>query len=1250
VSHHLSGQRPTWAVATLLTAITLVLAVLPAKAATGDDEVAGSSQTTAAKGTDTDGDGDPDRPDTASASATARVLKKRVEDLSQRTEDKRSFANADGTWTDEQYGGVARVQAEDGTWDNVDYDLAQQPDGSWAPKVSPVDVTIDGGSSREAARVTFDDGQSLAVTWPQPLPDPTVDGSIATYKLSDSTDLVVMATSRGVNTHIRLNNAPTEDDPVFELGLRANNLDVKKSGAGLKMVDDDGKAIGNTSTLVAWDSKTDESGAPLEIVPLESALTDEGTSRDVTNHALELKTPVGYLTDPATQYPVTIDPDIGSLEQLRDTYVRSGDTNHYYDNNIAVGKVAGESNSGAARAYLKFHTGSQIPGQQIVRAELRLWQFFAGTPNCEARPMQMYPVTSAWNSGMTWTSQPQVTGVWGLTVNENHGSSCGDTWTRADVTGMVQGWANGSIPNEGIRLAVPPANEGTAAYGRKFCSMESSGNTVCNTYEHMPILSVTYNRPPDQPSRVEVSPIRLSGVTGITTNPRPTFSARMSDPDGGVLQPYLRVTNLATGTYSDNIPAQIISGGTVTHQWQTDLPDGRYSVFAFGHDGTLWAPHGPATSFTVDTTSVRGYGKYVPVTPSTFLNTATGLGSPSGRMTTTATAQIQIAGKDGIPNGTTAVFATVKADKALGTGSLQVGASDQPLTSAPGPLPYKAEIPAQVGRVLRVGSDGKVSAKLTASSSDVHVSIDVLGYFTDDPKVGGFYNPLTTTSLYSSATSSPLGAGESRTVQIGGVGGLPGGQAATAAVIDVTAKNWTASGALSIHNSDDNFIEPTNVEFRSSSGSSQSAATATTVVALADEGTVTVHNSSPASVDFELTASGWYSAEEPAFPEPAAYGLDSYQYADFETIAADAGVPVETILQKAGWEFTFNDVVDEIIDLYPASFASAELDPPGPGLAEVRFKGPTPPGVTQMLSAVAVPVTVVPNEPLNATEQAEAASAAGEAIESQVASAEIMAAYDPETARVKAVVFVPREDGTVNTPDLQRRATSAINSSADLHVDGVDIELSDESFLQTTQQVRGGSTLRYFPGSGLRCTTGFTASRKSDGAPGVLTAEHCGDDYQTSFETQSLYGTSARLSTRNGDIEFHATRKNDGHGTPASFYYDVGEKRQVTGIRRPTSGEKICTFGRKSNRKTCFVIDKNGVYVKYDTGEKYYNMTTTLGCAVQSGDSGGPWFLGGEAIGITSGRGHRERHYDVCFFTPLYGNLSNSDISVKVAR
>lgn len=89
---------------------------------------------------------------------------------------------------------------------------------------------------------------------------------------------------------LRLNEEPADDDPVFTFGIRADDLNLKESGGGLKATDDHGDKVGGTSTLVAWDADLDAAGEPVDVVPLDATLTDVSSKGDITNHELELTT------------------------------------------------------------------------------------------------------------------------------------------------------------------------------------------------------------------------------------------------------------------------------------------------------------------------------------------------------------------------------------------------------------------------------------------------------------------------------------------------------------------------------------------------------------------------------------------------------------------------------------------------------------------------------------------------------------------------------------------------------------------------------------------------------------------------------------------------------------------------------------------------------------------------------------------------------------------------------------------------
>lgn len=142
------------------------------------------------------------RPDVVSAGLLAAAEDKRVEVASLRSVSTRSFANPDGTVTEEQFGADRWVEQADGSWVDVDYDLAPDGEGRLAPKSVNEDVTVSAGGSKEAARVTFEDESSLAVSWLEELPEPTVEGGVATYELSEDLDLLVVVTGGGVATRL----------------------------------------------------------------------------------------------------------------------------------------------------------------------------------------------------------------------------------------------------------------------------------------------------------------------------------------------------------------------------------------------------------------------------------------------------------------------------------------------------------------------------------------------------------------------------------------------------------------------------------------------------------------------------------------------------------------------------------------------------------------------------------------------------------------------------------------------------------------------------------------------------------------------------------------------------------------------------------------------------------------------------------------------------------------------------------------
>ncbi|WP_307204460.1 DNRLRE domain-containing protein [Nocardioides zeae] len=493
---------------------------------------------------DSDGDGRPDQPSEETAIEVATRLGVEVEVLSLRSESQTVVADAEGLLSVEDFGSPIRIQtdpdgADDG-WVDVDYDLEETGDGVWAPKASRADVVVNGTVDGvvEAARVTYEDGSSVAVTWPEDNPgelgEPVIEGGLATYPLegfSGSVDLVVAMTTTGASTWLRINEALTPEETAaiesegVTFGVRTSGgvdlqtsdeaiaadpaLATDVSPGALVLTDDDGEAVGATPPLVAWDSSAlDEVGMPTEYTLLGSDLTElEGTgdpgdagdasgSGDSSEHELTVTPPAELLggTDGAgagVEYPVIIDPQFENLTQSQDTWIRNGTTAlNGSDSKLLVGKH-GTSGAAAnlAASLLQFQS-TVFDGRQIDQAYLGLYQYGAGT--CADRTMNIYSIRDQWaQSQTTWANQPSFYNTNFETATQNRAPSCssGAGYVDMKITPIVRDWAHGARPNRGVILAAPNGSDTTSA--RSYCSMDySAAFPGC---DHKPYLRVSYS-------------------------------------------------------------------------------------------------------------------------------------------------------------------------------------------------------------------------------------------------------------------------------------------------------------------------------------------------------------------------------------------------------------------------------------------------------------------------------------------------------------------------------------------------------------------------------------------------------------------------------------------------------------------------------------------------------------------------------------------------------------------------------------
>ncbi|MFC4059652.1 DNRLRE domain-containing protein [Planomonospora corallina] len=179
-------------------------------------------------------------------------------------------------------------------------------------------------------------------------------------------------------------------------------------------------------------------------------------SADVTGDALVIKPDPGFLADPATVYPVTVDPTT-TLGVTAETSI--GDDGAVYSTagTLQTGRLVMSTATGEKelyRSYLGFDT-SFLNGATVSSASLRLQNDYAS--DCRSTPqIAVKRVTGPWrplgaddpDGDVTdWDSQPEST--WsGYALNQGCASGAAWTW---DVTTIARAWAAGE-PGHGLLL------------------------------------------------------------------------------------------------------------------------------------------------------------------------------------------------------------------------------------------------------------------------------------------------------------------------------------------------------------------------------------------------------------------------------------------------------------------------------------------------------------------------------------------------------------------------------------------------------------------------------------------------------------------------------------------------------------------------------------------------------------------------------------------------------------------------------
>lgn len=236
-----------------------------------------------------------------------------------------------------------------------------------------------------------------------------------------------------------------------------------------------------------------------------------------------------FLDDPATTYPVFIDPSVKKHTQNWTTaYSRHPKATFYNGKSFNKGgtheaRVGFESDTwGTSRSYFNVAFDKGLKGARIMSAKLRMLETYSWS--CQERAMSVH-LTGEVNSKTNWNNAPKLhDGNKLSTKSFAHGykSGCRDAYETFDVKKAAQNRADKG--DDSITFGLRARDEHSQYAWKKF---QANGDSA-------PVLDLVYNRTPSAPVRLDLEP--EGKCTAKTPYVRMgagsvTFEAQASDKD-----------------------------------------------------------------------------------------------------------------------------------------------------------------------------------------------------------------------------------------------------------------------------------------------------------------------------------------------------------------------------------------------------------------------------------------------------------------------------------------------------------------------------------------------------------------------------------------------------------------------------------------------------------------------------------------------------------------------------------------------
>jgi Concanavalin A-like lectin/glucanases superfamily len=513
-----------------------------------------------------------------------------VEVTSMTTQTSRTVANPDGSFTSEFSDGPVRVR-RGASWVPVDPTLSVGSDGVVRPAAVAARIELSGGGPGGSLARIERDGQAFSLGWGSALPAPTLSGDTATYpEVLPGVDVRVQVGADAFSEELVVKTAAAAQNPALRSVLfptRVTGGAVRPDAAGgFSVVGADGQDVFTSPEPLMWDS----TGARVSAVPL----TVGAESVTVTPNEQ-------MLADPATRFPVVIDPAVYSSPSRQGWAMVDAayPTQEYWkwsNGSDDRGQGVGYSTSDGyhkKRLFFQFDTHWMNP-KIIKAATFRSFETFSYS--CSDASIQAWETGQVSPTSTNWSNQP----VWrtlqdSATVSYGRdGCEPGGNWVSFDVVRALR--ASQARGGTYTTLGLIAGSETSLAGWKRF--------------KYNATLTVTYNTRPNVPTSVQTTSPSTSCMTGasrpaIPGADPPTLSAKITDADsakGQTVRGQFEILSIGhTVKYFGANTAYKLSGGTYTVNAPT-LADGSYAWRVQGYDGVDEGGWAPWCEFTIDST------------------------------------------------------------------------------------------------------------------------------------------------------------------------------------------------------------------------------------------------------------------------------------------------------------------------------------------------------------------------------------------------------------------------------------------------------------------------------------------------------------------------------------------------------------------------------------------------------------------------------------------------------------------------